>query len=71
MGGSPSVPEVEPVPEKQATKSISAGASVAAQAQRNRQKKNRGLTASIMTQRNPGTGFGGLAGTQIGKTTLG
>lgn len=71
MGGSPSTPEVEPVPEKQATKSLSAGANAAAQAQRERQKKNRGLTASIMTQRNPGTGAGGLAGYQTGKTTLG
>lgn len=71
MSGGPSAPEVEPVPEKQATKSLSAGAAAAAQAQRERQKKNRGLTASIMTQRNPGTGAGGLAGTQTGKTTLG
>jgi hypothetical protein len=71
MGGTPSTPAVEPVPEKQATKSLSAGATAAAQAQRDRQKKNRGLTASIMTQRNPGTGAGGLAGTQTGKTTLG
>jgi hypothetical protein len=69
MSGGPSTPEVEPVPEKQATKSLSAGAAAAAQAQRERQKKNRGLTASIMTQRN--TGAGGLAGTQTGKTTLG
>ena len=71
MGGSPSTPEVEPVPEKQATKSLSAGATAAAQAQLEKRKNHRGLTASIMTQRNPGTGSGGLVSTQQGKTTLG
>jgi hypothetical protein len=69
MGGSPSTPTVEPIPEKQATKSLSAGATAAAQAQRDKQKKNRGLTASIMTQRN--AAGGGLAGNSTGKTTLG
>jgi hypothetical protein len=65
MGGSPSPPTVEPIPEKQATKSLSAGATAAAQAQRDKQKRNRGLTASIMTQRNA------LTGMADGKTTLG
>ena len=65
FGGGYDAPEVEPIPEKQATKSLSAGA---AQAQRDRQRRNRGLTASIMTNR---SGSGGLASTNTGKTTLG
>lgn len=68
FGGGYDAPEVEPIPEKQATKSLSAGATAAAQAQRDRQRRNRGLTASIMTNR---SGSGGLAGTSTGKTTLG
>lgn len=67
MGGSPSMPDVDLVPEKQATKSLAAGAAAAAQAQREKQKKNRGLTASILTQRNAG----GLVSNQSGKDTLG
>ena len=47
-GGSPDVPET---PTKQATKSVSAGAQAAADAQRERQKRNRGLAASILTDR--------------------
>lgn len=52
-GGTPSYdpPAVEPVPEKQATKSVSAGATAAAEAQKDRQRKNRGLASSIMTAR--------------------
>ena len=68
FGGSPSVPDPEPIPEKQATKSLSAGATAASQAQKEKARKNRGLSASIMTKR---TGSGGLASTQTGKTTLG
>ena len=66
-GGSPSydASTVEPVPEKQATKSVSAGATAAYEAQKDKQKKNRGLVSSIMTQR-------ALASDdQSGKTTLG
>ncbi len=53
FGGGPSYdpPKVEPLPEKLATKSVSAGATAAAQAQRDKQKKNRGLASSIMTAR--------------------
>lgn len=53
FGGGPSydAPEVQPVPEKQATKSVSAGATAAAEAQKERQRKNRGLASSIMTAR--------------------
>ena len=47
-GGTPDVPET---PTKQPTKSVSAGAQAAAEAQRDRQKKNRGLAASILTNR--------------------
>ena len=66
FGGGYSTPEVEPTPEKQPTKSLSAGATAAAQAQKDKQRKNRGLAQSIMTQR------GGLATTdQSGRTTLG
>ena len=62
FGGGYDAPEVEPIPEKQATKSLSA------EAQRDRQRRNRGLTASLMTSR---SGSGGLASTNTGKTTLG
>lgn len=66
FGGGYSAPDVEPVPEKQATKSVSAGASAAAQAQKDKQRRNRGLASSIMTTRD------GLATTDNGgKTTLG
>ncbi len=66
FGGGYSSPEVEPIPEKQPTKSLSAGATAAAQAQKDKQRKNRGLAQSIMTQRS------GLATTdQSGKTMLG
>lgn len=65
-GGSYEAPEVEPVPEKQATKSLSAGATAAYQGQKDKQRKNRGLASSIMTQR------GALATSeQNGKSTLG
>lgn len=54
FGGAPSAPEPQPVPEapqKLATKSVSAGAQAAADAQRDRARKNRGLAASILTSR--------------------
>lgn len=62
---------MEPVPEKQATKSLSAGAVAAAEAQREKQRKNRGLTASILTSRYGGAGSGALADTAGGNSTLG
>lgn len=62
------MPEVESLPEKQATKSLSAGATAAAQAQKDKAKKNRGLTASILTRR---MGAGGLSSTVGGQSTLG
>lgn len=49
--GGASMPEVESTPEKQSTKSLSAGAKAAAEAQKEKTKKNRGLAASIMTNR--------------------
>ena len=53
------------MPEKQPTKSLSAGATAAYQNQKDKQKKNRGLVASIMTQR-------ALASSdQSGNSTLG
>lgn len=65
-GGSYDPPEVEPIPEKQPTKSLSAGATAAYQAQKDKQRKNRGLMSSIMTQR------GVLdSAAQNGKNTLG
>ena len=64
-GGSPDVPQVEPTPTKQATKSVSAGAQAAADAQRERSKKNRGLAASILTNRS------GLSDNGMGNDTLG
>ena len=64
-GGSYDAPEVEPIPEKQPTKSLSAGATAAYQDQKEKHKKNRGLVSSIMTQR-------ALASAdQSGNTTLG
>lgn len=67
-GSAPSAPE--PLPEKQQTKSLSAGAAEAAQAQRDRAKRNRGLTASILTQRD-NLGGGMMTSSQQGNTTLG
>lgn len=69
FGGGYSAPSVEQKPETQATKSLSAGATAAAQAQRDKQRRNRGLSASIMTNRTAGSG--GLASNETGNTTLG
>lgn len=65
-GGGYSAPEVEPTPEKEPTKSVSAGASAAAEFQRQKARKNRGVASSIMTSRS------GLTTTDSsGNTTLG
>lgn len=65
--GGASTPDVPETPTKQPTKSVSAGAQAAAEAQRDRSKKNRGLAASILTSRS------GLAdnGSNTGSDTLG
>ena len=65
MGGGGSSPDIEEIPEKQATKSLSAGANAAVQAQKERARRNLGLAASILTTRS------GLAGTATGNRTLG
>ncbi len=61
-GGAPDVPET---PQKAPTKSVSAGAQAAAEAQRERAKRNRGLAASILTSRSA------LADSGQGSDTLG
>lgn len=59
-------------PTKQSTKSVSAGASAAATAQREKASRNRGVAASILTQRRQGTsGSGGLTSQNNGSSTLG
>jgi len=59
-------------PTKQSTKSVSAGATAAAAAQRERASKNRGVAASILTQRRQGTsGSTGLTSQNSGSSTLG
>ena len=60
----------DPLPEKQQTKALSAGATAAAQAQQERAKRNRGLTASILTQRQNLGGSTMMSNTQ-GNQTLG
>jgi len=49
FGGGGGAPSVEPAPQKAPTKSLSAGAQAAIDAQRDRAKKNKGLAASILT----------------------
>ncbi len=68
FGGTPKAPD--PLPEKQQTKSLSAGAAEAAQAQREKARRNRGLTASILTQRS-NLGGATMESSQQGNTTLG
>lgn len=63
---SPSVAAVEPTPTKEPTKSISAGASAAADAQQQKARKNRGLVSSILTSR-----AGTLEGDSKKSSTLG
>ena len=67
-GGSPHYDAPEPTPTKQATKSLSAGAQAAAQAQQDRAKRNKGLASSIVADR----GAGGLSLSNVsGNVTLG
>jgi len=59
-------------PTKQSTKSVSAGATAAATTQREKASRNRGVAASILTQRRQGTsGSVGLASQNSGSSTLG
>jgi len=59
-------------PTKQSTKSVSAGATAAAASQRERASRNRGVAASILTQRRQGTsGSAGLTSQNSGSSTLG
>lgn len=59
-------------PTKQSTKAVSSGASAAASAQREKASHNRGVAASILTQRRQGTsGSGGLTSQNNGSSTLG
>jgi len=59
-------------PTKQSTKSVSAGATAAAAAQREQASRNRGVAASILTQRRQGTsGSAGLTSQNSGSSTLG
>ena len=67
FGGGASTPDVPETPQKQATKSVSAGAQAAAEAQRERSRRNRGLAASILTSR---SGFADN-GQNTGNDTLG
>lgn len=59
-------------PQKQSSKSVSAGAAAAAAAQREKASKNRGVAASILTQRRQNTsGSAGLTSSNSGSSTLG
>jgi len=59
-------------PTKQSSKSVSAGATAAAAAQREKASRNRGVAASILTQRRQGTsGNAGLTSQNDGSSTLG
>lgn len=59
-------------PQKQSTKSVSAGASAAAASQREKASRNRGVAASILTQRRQNTsGSAGLTSQNSGSSTLG
>lgn len=69
FGGGASAPKLESKPETQATKKQAEGAGAAVDAQKERARRNRGLSASILTDR---VGSGGLtAQSNGGKTTLG
>jgi len=72
-GGSTSTSYVvTETPTKQSTKSVSAGATAAAATQRERASRNRGVAASILTQRRQGTsGSAGLTSQNSGSSTLG
>jgi len=59
-------------PTKQSSKSVSAGATAAAAAQREKASRNRGVAASILTQRRQNTsGSAGLTSRNSGSSTLG
>lgn len=59
-------------PTKQSTKSVSAGAAAATAAQREKASRNKGVAASILTQRRQGTsGSAGLTSQNSGSSTLG
>ena len=68
-GGGYDAPEVQLPAVKQASKSKSASATAAADAQTEKARKNRGLTASIMTDRTIGSG--GLTANANGNSTFG
>lgn len=71
-GGSTSEIIYTETPTKQSTKSVSAGATAAAAAQREQASRNRGVAASILTQRRQGTsGSAGLTSQNSGSSTLG
>ncbi len=73
-GGSPSSVQYSytETPTKQATKSVSAGATAAAATQREKASRNRGVAASILTQRRQGTsGSAGLTSPNDRSSTLG
>ena len=73
-GGSPSSVEYSytETPTKQATKSVSAGATAAAATQREKASRNRGVAASILTQRRQSTtGSRGLTSPNDRSSTLG
>jgi len=70
-GGSTSY-MVSETPTKQSSKSVSAGATAAAAAQREKASRNRGVAASILTQRRQNTsGSAGLTSQNNGSSTLG
>lgn len=59
-------------PSKQSPKSVSAGVTAASEAQREKASKNRGVAASILTQRRQNTsGSAGLTSQNSGSSTLG
>jgi len=63
---------VTETPAKQSSKSVSAGATAAAATQREKASRNRGVAASILTQRRQGTsGSAGLTSQNSGSSTLG
>jgi len=71
-GGGGSTYTYTETPTKQSTKSVSAGATAAAAAQREKASKNRGVAASILTQRRQSTsGSAGLTSQNSGSSTLG
>lgn len=71
-GGSVKYSEVYETPQKASTKSVSAGANEAAAKQKENASRNRGVAASILTQRrNTTTGSGSLTSANAGSTTLG